>query len=349
MEHGFACQNGSSQPLALSCISVNFGGRRLGRRAGSRRRWVGWRRHVPPGRCVAARAGRAADRRGEPRRGAGPAVDARSPCSTRARPACSGGRDELSGGTWLAVNEDGVCAGLTNQPLGDLKDPTKRSRGELPLAAARCADGGGGGRDAWAGLRPGATTTAPGCWWATGRRCTSWTSPARRWRWRSCRRGSTCSRTAPSTNPRPRSTSCAPWSARPSRATRMVEAFGSVLRRPPGPRRGRAAECGDVRASRHVRDAVLVPRARGGRRACRPGCGWPTGRRARWRTRTLGGSGTPEGRADRGREEAWVRAERLRLCAGRAASEAQLRTSGLYLMRCGWSASTPRRLWRSAS
>ncbi len=36
------------------------------------------------------------------------------------------------------MNEDGVCAGLTNQPLGDAKDPTKRSRGELPLAAVRC-------------------------------------------------------------------------------------------------------------------------------------------------------------------------------------------------------------------
>ena len=54
-------------------------------------------------------------------------------------PRVLGGRDELSGGTWLAVNRDGVCAGLTNQPLGDAKDPTKRSRGELPLAAARCA------------------------------------------------------------------------------------------------------------------------------------------------------------------------------------------------------------------
>jgi uncharacterized protein with NRDE domain len=50
-------------------------------------------------------------------------------------PRVLGGRDELSGGTWLAVNRDGVCAGLTNQPLGDDKDPTKRSRGELPLAA----------------------------------------------------------------------------------------------------------------------------------------------------------------------------------------------------------------------
>jgi uncharacterized protein with NRDE domain len=52
-------------------------------------------------------------------------------------PRILGGRDELSGGTWLAVNEFGVCAGLTNQPLGDAKDPSKRSRGALPLALAR--------------------------------------------------------------------------------------------------------------------------------------------------------------------------------------------------------------------
>jgi uncharacterized protein with NRDE domain len=54
-------------------------------------------------------------------------------------PRVVGGRDELSGGTWLAVNEHGVCAGLTNQPLGDAKDPSKRSRGELPLRLARHA------------------------------------------------------------------------------------------------------------------------------------------------------------------------------------------------------------------
>ena len=54
-------------------------------------------------------------------------------------PRIVGGRDELSGGTWLAVNEHGVCAGLTNQPMGDAKDPSKRSRGELPLALARHA------------------------------------------------------------------------------------------------------------------------------------------------------------------------------------------------------------------
>ena len=54
-------------------------------------------------------------------------------------PRVVGGRDEVSGGTWLAVNEHGVCAGLTNEPLGDAKDPSRRSRGELPLALARHA------------------------------------------------------------------------------------------------------------------------------------------------------------------------------------------------------------------
>jgi uncharacterized protein with NRDE domain len=51
-------------------------------------------------------------------------------------PRILGGRDELAGGTWLAVNQDGVVAGLTNQPSADGRDPTKRSRGELPLICA---------------------------------------------------------------------------------------------------------------------------------------------------------------------------------------------------------------------
>ena len=51
-------------------------------------------------------------------------------------PRILGGRDLRSGGTWLAVNELGVFAGLTNQPLGDARDPTRRTRGELPLALA---------------------------------------------------------------------------------------------------------------------------------------------------------------------------------------------------------------------
>ncbi len=57
-------------------------------------------------------------------------------------PRILGGRDGLAGGTWLAVNEDGVVAGLTNRPTPGGRDPTKRSRGELPLMAAgrRSAD-----------------------------------------------------------------------------------------------------------------------------------------------------------------------------------------------------------------
>ena len=51
-------------------------------------------------------------------------------------PRILGGRDELAGGTWLAVNEHGVVAGLTNQPSANGRDPSKRSRGELPLAFA---------------------------------------------------------------------------------------------------------------------------------------------------------------------------------------------------------------------
>jgi len=51
-------------------------------------------------------------------------------------PRVLGGRDELAGGTWLAVNEHGLVAGLTNRPSPAGRDPSKRSRGELPLALA---------------------------------------------------------------------------------------------------------------------------------------------------------------------------------------------------------------------
>ncbi len=45
------------------------------------------------------------------------------------------GRDELAGGTWLGMNDDGVVAGVLNRKdsLGPAAD--KRSRGELPLEA----------------------------------------------------------------------------------------------------------------------------------------------------------------------------------------------------------------------
>jgi uncharacterized protein with NRDE domain len=52
-------------------------------------------------------------------------------------PRILGGRDLLAGGTWLAVSDLGVVAGLTNQPTADGRDPAKRSRGELPLVCAR--------------------------------------------------------------------------------------------------------------------------------------------------------------------------------------------------------------------
>jgi uncharacterized protein with NRDE domain len=57
-------------------------------------------------------------------------------------PRILGGRDDLAGGTWLAVNQHGVVAGLTNRPAPGGRDLTMRSRGELPLmlAGQRTAD-----------------------------------------------------------------------------------------------------------------------------------------------------------------------------------------------------------------
>jgi uncharacterized protein with NRDE domain len=51
-------------------------------------------------------------------------------------PRILGGRDVLAGGTWLAVNEHGVYAGVTNRPSPTGRDPSRRSRGELPLTLA---------------------------------------------------------------------------------------------------------------------------------------------------------------------------------------------------------------------
>lgn len=68
-----------------------------------------------------------------------------------AGPRILGGRDEVEGGTWLAVNEFGVVAGLTNRPSNSGRDPSKRSRGELPMAlttrasAAEAIERDGGG------------------------------------------------------------------------------------------------------------------------------------------------------------------------------------------------------------
>jgi uncharacterized protein with NRDE domain len=46
-------------------------------------------------------------------------------------PRIRGGRDLVAGGTWLAIHESGMVAGLTNVP--GARDPSLRSRGELPL------------------------------------------------------------------------------------------------------------------------------------------------------------------------------------------------------------------------
>lgn len=51
-------------------------------------------------------------------------------------PRILGGRDLLLQGTWMAVNEHGVVAALTNGTGTLLRDPTRRSRGELPLMLA---------------------------------------------------------------------------------------------------------------------------------------------------------------------------------------------------------------------
>ena len=50
------------------------------------------------------------------------------------------GIDELAGGTWLALNDDGVCTAILNRThsLGPAKG--KRSRGELPLEAVDHAE-----------------------------------------------------------------------------------------------------------------------------------------------------------------------------------------------------------------
>jgi hypothetical protein len=56
------------------------------------------------------------------------------------RPDVIAGLDELGGGTWLGMNEDGVVAAVLNRygTLGPAAD--KRSRGELPLEALDHAD-----------------------------------------------------------------------------------------------------------------------------------------------------------------------------------------------------------------
>jgi uncharacterized protein with NRDE domain len=50
-------------------------------------------------------------------------------------PAIAGGKDLKAGGTWLAINQFGVVAGLLNRRSPAPADPTLRSRGQLCLQA----------------------------------------------------------------------------------------------------------------------------------------------------------------------------------------------------------------------
>jgi hypothetical protein len=62
----------------------------------------------------------------------------RPPARVASDPPVAAGTDLLAGGTWLAVAADGRLAAVTNRrsgPDGEIgRDPTRRSRGELPLA-----------------------------------------------------------------------------------------------------------------------------------------------------------------------------------------------------------------------
>ena len=175
-----------------------------------------------------------------------------------------GGRDELSGGTWLAVNEHGVCAGLTNQPLGDAKDPTKRSRGELPLAAARCAT-------AAAGVGVLARDYDPaeynGAWLLVGDRDSLYFVDFT---------GAQVSvvELAPGIHvlenravddPSPKADLVREVVGAPGSGGHGGRCVRPGVAGPPGPRGGRASERGDVRASRHVRHTFVVPGAGGGK------------------------------------------------------------------------------------
>jgi len=56
------------------------------------------------------------------------------------RPNVVAGMDELAGGTWLGVNDEGVVAGILNRKNSLGPDPNLRSRGELVLEALDHAD-----------------------------------------------------------------------------------------------------------------------------------------------------------------------------------------------------------------
>ena len=54
-----------------------------------------------------------------------------------------GGRDDVAGGTWLAVNRAGVVAALLNRRTAQAPDPSRRSRGQLCLSMLRASSASG--------------------------------------------------------------------------------------------------------------------------------------------------------------------------------------------------------------
>jgi uncharacterized protein with NRDE domain len=64
-------------------------------------------------------------------------------------PRIVGGQDLRAGGTWLAISDSGIVAGVLNRRTDTPPVATKRSRGELPLRALAA----GSARDAAAAIR----------------------------------------------------------------------------------------------------------------------------------------------------------------------------------------------------
>jgi uncharacterized protein with NRDE domain len=60
-----------------------------------------------------------------------------APQTLSVAPLVVGGRDEVAGGTWFAVNNAGIIVALTNRRGAGSHDPTRRSRGRLVAEIAR--------------------------------------------------------------------------------------------------------------------------------------------------------------------------------------------------------------------
>lgn len=63
--------------------------------------------------------------------------DATGPMVLAEAPRIVGGRDQLAGGSWLALTSDGLFVGLTNQRSFGGRDDRLRSRGEIVVDALR--------------------------------------------------------------------------------------------------------------------------------------------------------------------------------------------------------------------